>query len=216
MPYLDRQDRICGFLDIEENENSDKFYRRYLILDTSSNFLYWYMDNPQVIKHLHLSRLSLPGKMNISLTPHLSLKAWRPQTHNYVMQLYSPVSPLYEPMYLVEVWGAAGIPHVIWWKQISILPNSQFTYLLMLLDLLITELTQGSRMCGECETDLHLQGNHSFLAIDRCFCTLCYLCNCISYLPGFRSVKQQPNRNLKLSSALVSASYMYLYTFILH
>ncbi|XP_012691387.2 pleckstrin homology domain-containing family A member 2 [Clupea harengus] len=47
MPYLDRQDRICGFLDIEENENSDKFYRRYLILDTSSNFLYWYMDNPQ-------------------------------------------------------------------------------------------------------------------------------------------------------------------------
>lgn len=47
MPYLDRQDRICGFLDIEENENTDKFYRRYFILDTSSNFLYWYMDNPQ-------------------------------------------------------------------------------------------------------------------------------------------------------------------------
>ncbi|XP_041957224.1 pleckstrin homology domain-containing family A member 2 isoform X2 [Alosa sapidissima] len=47
MPYLDRQNRICGFLDIEENENSDKFYRRYFILDTSSNFLYWYMDNPQ-------------------------------------------------------------------------------------------------------------------------------------------------------------------------
>ncbi|KAL2092834.1 hypothetical protein ACEWY4_012632 [Coilia grayii] len=47
MPYLDRQNRICGFLDIEENENSDKFYRRYFILDTSSNFLLWYMDNPQ-------------------------------------------------------------------------------------------------------------------------------------------------------------------------
>lgn len=51
MPYLDRQDRTCGFLDIEENENTDKFYRRYFILDTRSNFLYWYMDNPQVITY---------------------------------------------------------------------------------------------------------------------------------------------------------------------
>lgn len=55
MPYLDRQDRICGFLDIEENENTDKFYRRYFILDTNSNFLYWYMDNPQVITYYNLS-----------------------------------------------------------------------------------------------------------------------------------------------------------------
>ncbi|XP_063051658.1 pleckstrin homology domain-containing family A member 2 isoform X2 [Engraulis encrasicolus] len=47
MPYLDRQNRICGFLDIEENENTDKFYRRYFILDTHTNFLLWYMDNPQ-------------------------------------------------------------------------------------------------------------------------------------------------------------------------
>uniref|UniRef100_A0A673MLJ8 Pleckstrin homology domain-containing family A member 2-like n=1 Tax=Sinocyclocheilus rhinocerous TaxID=307959 RepID=A0A673MLJ8_9TELE len=47
MPYLDRQNRTCGFLDIEENENSDKFYRRYFILDTHENFLLWYMDNPQ-------------------------------------------------------------------------------------------------------------------------------------------------------------------------
>lgn len=54
MPYLDRQDRICGFLDIEENENTDKFYRRYFILDTSSNFLDWYMDNPQVITYNNL------------------------------------------------------------------------------------------------------------------------------------------------------------------
>ncbi|TSO77777.1 Pleckstrin homology domain-containing family A member 2 [Bagarius yarrelli] len=48
MPYLDRHNRICGFLDIEDNENSGKFYRRYFILDTPRNCLLWYMDNPQV------------------------------------------------------------------------------------------------------------------------------------------------------------------------
>uniref|UniRef100_A0A8C4S791 Pleckstrin homology domain containing A1 n=1 Tax=Erpetoichthys calabaricus TaxID=27687 RepID=A0A8C4S791_ERPCA len=48
MPYVDRQNRICGFLDIEENENSGKFLRRYFILDTQDGSLVWYMDNPQV------------------------------------------------------------------------------------------------------------------------------------------------------------------------
>ncbi|XP_073402689.1 pleckstrin homology domain-containing family A member 1 isoform X1 [Dendrobates tinctorius] len=47
MPYVDRQNRICGFLDVEEHENSGKFLRRYFILDTSLNSLLWYMDNPQ-------------------------------------------------------------------------------------------------------------------------------------------------------------------------
>ncbi|CAN8215852.1 unnamed protein product [Coccothraustes coccothraustes] len=47
MPYVDRQNRICGFLDIEENENSGKFLRRYFILDTQEDSLVWYMDNPQ-------------------------------------------------------------------------------------------------------------------------------------------------------------------------
>ncbi|XP_030057769.1 pleckstrin homology domain-containing family A member 2 [Microcaecilia unicolor] len=47
MPYLDRQNRICGFLDIEQNENSGKFLRRYFILDTEASRLLWYMDNPQ-------------------------------------------------------------------------------------------------------------------------------------------------------------------------
>ncbi|XP_041426433.1 pleckstrin homology domain containing A1 S homeolog isoform X1 [Xenopus laevis] len=47
MPYVDRQNRNCGFLDIEEHENSGKFLRRYFILDTSENSLLWYMDNPQ-------------------------------------------------------------------------------------------------------------------------------------------------------------------------
>ncbi|XP_030884846.1 pleckstrin homology domain-containing family A member 1 isoform X2 [Leptonychotes weddellii] len=47
MPYVDRQNRICGFLDIEENENSGKFLRRYFILDTREDNFVWYMDNPQ-------------------------------------------------------------------------------------------------------------------------------------------------------------------------
>lgn len=47
MPYVDRQNRICGFLDIEDNENTGKFLRRYFILDTQANCLLWYMDNPQ-------------------------------------------------------------------------------------------------------------------------------------------------------------------------
>uniref|UniRef100_A0A8B9KD95 Pleckstrin homology domain containing, family A (phosphoinositide binding specific) member 1b n=1 Tax=Astyanax mexicanus TaxID=7994 RepID=A0A8B9KD95_ASTMX len=50
MPYVDRQNRICGFLDIEENENSGKFLRRYFILDTLEGSLVWYMDNPQVLR----------------------------------------------------------------------------------------------------------------------------------------------------------------------
>jgi len=48
MPYVDRQNRICGFLDIEENETCGRFLRRYFILDTQANCLLWYMDNPQV------------------------------------------------------------------------------------------------------------------------------------------------------------------------
>ncbi|XP_075891224.1 pleckstrin homology domain-containing family A member 1 isoform X1 [Nelusetta ayraudi] len=47
MPYVDRQNRICGFLDIEEDESSGRFLRRYFILDTQRGNLLWYMDNPQ-------------------------------------------------------------------------------------------------------------------------------------------------------------------------
>ncbi|XP_062269901.1 pleckstrin homology domain-containing family A member 1 isoform X2 [Platichthys flesus] len=47
MPYKDRQNRSCGFLDIEENESSGRFLRRYFILDTQQCSLLWYMDNPQ-------------------------------------------------------------------------------------------------------------------------------------------------------------------------
>ncbi|CAB1319861.1 unnamed protein product [Coregonus sp. 'balchen'] len=44
---MDRQNRVCGFLDIEEKEGSSRFQRRYFILDTQRNTLLWYMDNPQ-------------------------------------------------------------------------------------------------------------------------------------------------------------------------
>nr|XP_057937964.1 pleckstrin homology domain-containing family A member 1-like [Doryrhamphus excisus] len=47
MPYVDRQNRFCGFLDIEETESSGKFLRRYFILSTEHGSLLWYMDNPQ-------------------------------------------------------------------------------------------------------------------------------------------------------------------------
>ncbi|XP_056275760.1 pleckstrin homology domain-containing family A member 2 [Pseudoliparis swirei] len=47
MPYVDRLHRVCGFLDVEEKENSCRFQRRYFILDTQENVLLWYMDNPQ-------------------------------------------------------------------------------------------------------------------------------------------------------------------------
>ncbi|XP_041830202.1 pleckstrin homology domain-containing family A member 1 isoform X1 [Melanotaenia boesemani] len=47
MPYVDRLNRFCGFLDIEENENSGRFLRRYFILDTQQGSLMWYSDHPQ-------------------------------------------------------------------------------------------------------------------------------------------------------------------------
>lgn len=47
MPYVDRLNRVCGFLDIEEKESSCRFQRRYFILDVQGNALLWYMDNPQ-------------------------------------------------------------------------------------------------------------------------------------------------------------------------
>ena len=59
MPYVDRQNRICGFLDIEENENSGKFLRRYFILDTREDSFVWYMDNPQVCKIQRVTSLKV-------------------------------------------------------------------------------------------------------------------------------------------------------------
>jgi hypothetical protein len=58
MPYVDRQNRICGFLDIEETESSGKFLRRYFILDTKPGSLVWFMDNPQVRHHAHHAAVS--------------------------------------------------------------------------------------------------------------------------------------------------------------
>ncbi|KAG9270010.1 pleckstrin homology domain-containing family A member 2 [Astyanax mexicanus] len=76
MPYQDRLNRTCGFLDIEENENSGKFYRRYFILDTSRNSLFWYMDNPQnlpegagFVGSLRLSYISKISEVSIKQKP---------------------------------------------------------------------------------------------------------------------------------------------------
>uniref|UniRef100_A0A3Q2DRW8 Pleckstrin homology domain containing, family A (phosphoinositide binding specific) member 1a n=1 Tax=Cyprinodon variegatus TaxID=28743 RepID=A0A3Q2DRW8_CYPVA len=63
MPYVDRQNRICGFLDIEENENSGKFLRRYFILDTQQGSLVWFMDNPQVTAANGISLVSDATKL---------------------------------------------------------------------------------------------------------------------------------------------------------
>ncbi|XP_070540538.1 pleckstrin homology domain-containing family A member 1-like isoform X1 [Ptychodera flava] len=46
MPYVDKHNRICGFVDVEELENSGKFYRRYAVMDPKKPTLCYYMDNP--------------------------------------------------------------------------------------------------------------------------------------------------------------------------
>ncbi|ELT87106.1 hypothetical protein CAPTEDRAFT_189353 [Capitella teleta] len=43
MPYVDRNNRVCGFLDIEEN---GAFVRRYFLFDEASGMLQYFMDNP--------------------------------------------------------------------------------------------------------------------------------------------------------------------------
>ncbi|KAK2154105.1 hypothetical protein LSH36_276g01010 [Paralvinella palmiformis] len=48
MPYLDKDENVCGFLDIEEKEASNIFLRRFFMLDRRKGVLKYYMDNPQV------------------------------------------------------------------------------------------------------------------------------------------------------------------------
>ncbi|XP_069622966.1 pleckstrin homology domain-containing family A member 2 isoform X1 [Ranitomeya imitator] len=78
MPYVDRKNRTCGFLDIEDAE-SGRFLRRYFILDTQANHLIWYMDNPQnlprgagavgSLKLTYISKVSIaPAKQKSKLT----------------------------------------------------------------------------------------------------------------------------------------------------
>ncbi|XP_057200426.1 pleckstrin homology domain-containing family A member 1a isoform X1 [Triplophysa rosa] len=77
MPYVDRQNRICGFLDIEDVENSGKFLRRYFILDTQQGSLVWYMDNPQnlPVGAKHVGSLSLAYISKVSDATKLRPKA---------------------------------------------------------------------------------------------------------------------------------------------
>uniref|UniRef100_A0A8B9JJH9 Si:ch211-204d2.4 n=1 Tax=Astyanax mexicanus TaxID=7994 RepID=A0A8B9JJH9_ASTMX len=94
MPYQDRLNRTCGFLDIEENENSGKFYRRYFILDTSRNSLFWYMDNPQnlpegagFVGSLRLSYISKVPKVS-AVTPSTDAATVTSQTQGTSRQAY--------------------------------------------------------------------------------------------------------------------------------
>lgn len=48
MPYKDRLQRFCGYLDVEEEEGCGNYVRRYFILDTVKQYLMYYMDNPLV------------------------------------------------------------------------------------------------------------------------------------------------------------------------
>ncbi|KAM8761190.1 pleckstrin homology domain-containing family A member 2 [Acanthopagrus schlegelii] len=68
MPYVDRLNRVCGFLDIEEKENSCRFQRRYFILDTQGNSLLWYMDNPQNLQ----SGASFVGSLKLTYISKVS------------------------------------------------------------------------------------------------------------------------------------------------
>ncbi|XP_041368007.1 pleckstrin homology domain-containing family A member 1-like [Gigantopelta aegis] len=46
MVYRDKLGQICGFLNIEDEENSGSFIRRYFVLKHSSARLVYYQDNP--------------------------------------------------------------------------------------------------------------------------------------------------------------------------
>ncbi|XP_053319045.1 pleckstrin homology domain-containing family A member 2 [Spea bombifrons] len=75
MPYVDRQNRTCGFLDIEDGQ-SGRSLRRYFILDTQANYLLWYMDNPQnlpngtgAVGSLKLTYISKVGIASVKQKP---------------------------------------------------------------------------------------------------------------------------------------------------
>ncbi|KAL5016832.1 hypothetical protein ScPMuIL_006421 [Solemya velum] len=62
MPYEDRLGRFCGFLNIEEKENSGFFSRRYFILDKANERFQYYMDNPT---NLSFSSRGPVGEVNL-------------------------------------------------------------------------------------------------------------------------------------------------------
>ncbi|XP_053737078.1 pleckstrin homology domain-containing family A member 1-like [Synchiropus splendidus] len=77
MPYVDRQKRTCGFLDVEEVENSGRFLRRYFILNTQEGALMWFMDNPQNLPQgtAHVGSLNLSYISMVSDASKLRPKA---------------------------------------------------------------------------------------------------------------------------------------------
>ena len=48
MVYRNKLGQVCGFLNIEEEENSGSFIRRYFVLNHSGARLVYYRDNPIV------------------------------------------------------------------------------------------------------------------------------------------------------------------------
>uniref|UniRef100_A0A3B4GFZ5 Pleckstrin homology domain containing A1 n=1 Tax=Pundamilia nyererei TaxID=303518 RepID=A0A3B4GFZ5_9CICH len=81
MPYVDRQNRFCGFLDIEENENSGRFLRRYFILDTEQGSLLWYMDNPQNLP----KGAGNVGSLNLSYISKVTLHIPLSPSHSFTV-----------------------------------------------------------------------------------------------------------------------------------
>ncbi|XP_014674042.1 PREDICTED: pleckstrin homology domain-containing family A member 1-like, partial [Priapulus caudatus] len=74
MPYKDRLQRWCGYMDVEEEEDSGNFVCRYFILDPVKQYLMYYADNP----------LNLPdgAKPMVSIkVNYISLISDAPQPH---------------------------------------------------------------------------------------------------------------------------------------
>uniref|UniRef100_A0A8D2LM32 Pleckstrin homology domain containing A2 n=1 Tax=Varanus komodoensis TaxID=61221 RepID=A0A8D2LM32_VARKO len=99
MPYVDRQNRICGFLDIEDNEACGKFLRRYFILDTQANSLLWYMDNPQnlaagskMVGSLQLTYISkVPKGGSLPLSTEVAKRPYKTEIIGGVV-VHTPIS----------------------------------------------------------------------------------------------------------------------------
>ncbi|XP_075714933.1 pleckstrin homology domain-containing family A member 2 isoform X2 [Rhinoderma darwinii] len=87
MPYVDRKNRTCGFLDIEDAKTG-RFLRRYFILDTQANHLIWYMDNPQNM----LRGTGAEGSLKLTYISKVSVAAAKQKsklTHCFVINALS-------------------------------------------------------------------------------------------------------------------------------
>lgn len=80
MPYKDKYGRVCGFLNVEDKENSGKFLRRYFLLDEKKSRLYYYKDNPE---NLHADYRQHCGEIEIHFISKVSdARKLRPKVDN--------------------------------------------------------------------------------------------------------------------------------------